>query len=77
MVNLDSYHTQAGWVWLPLEDLGIDPDEPFQVHDLLAGARYTWRGHRNFVELNPHVAPAHIFRIERRARSEHNFDYYI
>ncbi|HEX6587907.1 MAG TPA: alpha-1,4-glucan--maltose-1-phosphate maltosyltransferase [Longimicrobiales bacterium] len=77
VVNLDSYHTQAGWVWLPLEDLGIDPDEPFQVHDLLGGARYTWRGHRNFVELNPHVLPAHIFRIERRERTEHNFDYYL
>ncbi len=77
VVNLDSYHTHAGWVWLPLEELGIQPDEPFQVHDLLGGARYQWRGHRNYVELNPHVAPAHIFRIERRARSERNFDYYI
>jgi starch synthase (maltosyl-transferring) len=77
VVNLDSWQTHSGWVWVPLEELGIGPDETFQVHDLLGGARYQWRGHRNFVELNPHVAPAHIFRIERRSRSEHDFDYYL
>ena len=37
----------------------------YQVHDLLTDARYLWRGGRNYVELNPQVQPAHIFRVRR------------
>ena len=77
IVNLDAHNPHAGWVWVPLEELGIDPEEPYQVHDLLGGGRYQWRGHRNYIELNPHIVPAHVFRIERRARSERGFEYYL
>jgi len=35
------------------------------VHDLLNGARYTWRGRRNYVELDPDIQPAHIFLVCR------------
>jgi starch synthase (maltosyl-transferring) len=77
VVNLDPYHTQSGWVDLPLETLGLSPHEPYQVHDLLTDARYFWEGPRNFVELNPAVLPAHIFRVRRRVRSERDFDYYM
>jgi starch synthase (maltosyl-transferring) len=76
-VNLDPYHTQAGWVELPLDDLGIHPQQPFQVHDLLGEGRYLWNGPRNFIELNPHISPAQIFRIRRRIRSEQQFEYYM
>jgi starch synthase (maltosyl-transferring) len=65
-VNLDPYHTQAGVVELPLLELGLDPERPFEVHDLLSNARYTWRGAWNYVELNPYVAPAHIFHITQK-----------
>ena len=51
---------------LPIADWGIAPDEPYQVHDLLGDARYTWHGARNFVQLNPQVVPAHILRLRRR-----------
>jgi starch synthase (maltosyl-transferring) len=37
------------------------------VHDLLSDARYTWQGGRNFVQLDPNVVPAHVFRLRRRA----------
>ncbi len=37
----------------------------FQVHDLLSDARYLWHGARNYVELDPHVLPAHVFRVRR------------
>jgi starch synthase (maltosyl-transferring) len=37
----------------------------YQVHDLLSDARYTWRGRRNYVELDPEIQPAHIFRVRR------------
>jgi starch synthase (maltosyl-transferring) len=77
MVNLDPYNAQAGFTDLNLEALGIDPSQPFQVHDLLTEARYSWHGPRNYVELNPHVVPAHIFLVRHRVRSERDFEYYL
>jgi starch synthase (maltosyl-transferring) len=65
VVNLDPHHTQSGWICLPLESLGIKPDQPYQVHDLLNDAQYTWEGAFNYVELNPHVTPAHIFWLKQ------------
>jgi starch synthase (maltosyl-transferring) len=77
VVNVDPYHTHSGWVDLSSQQLGLGQDEAFQVHDLLTNARYLWQGHRNYVELNPHSIPAHIFRVNRRVRSERDFDYYM
>jgi len=77
VVNLDPHHTQSGWVELPLEELGLDPARPFQAHDLLSGARFLWHGARNYVALDPQQAPAHIFRLRRRVRSEQDFDYFM
>ena len=64
VVNLDYHWKQSGWVDLPLEELGLDPNLPYQVHDLLTDARYMWHGPRNYVELNPQLIPAHIFRVQ-------------
>jgi starch synthase (maltosyl-transferring) len=77
IVNLDHGHRQSGFVELPLESFGIEHDHPYQLHDLLTDARYVWQGRRNYVELNPHVCPAHIFRIRRRTHSERDFEYYF
>lgn len=63
VVNLDPMHTQSGWVLLPLHAFGIGADDPFEVHDLLADVHYTWRGEWNFVQLNPHALPAHVFAV--------------
>ena len=71
-VNLDPHNAQSGWV-----DIDLDIAQPFQVHELLSNARYTWHTHRNFVQLNPHVVPAHIFRIRRKVRSEKDFEYFL
>jgi starch synthase (maltosyl-transferring) len=68
VVNLDPRWTQSGWVTLDLE---IAPGETYEVHDLLGGARYQWAGRRNYIELNPHALPAHVFRVHRRTQSEH------
>lgn len=65
VVNLDPYYTQSGWLFLPLESLGLKPDQPYQVHDLLNDAQYTWSGAFNYVELNPQVSPAHIFWVKQ------------
>lgn len=77
VVNLDPHHRQAGWVTLPLETLGLSPQEPYQVHDLLTGTRYLWSGARNYVELDPQGLPAHIFAVRRRVRREQDFEYYL
>jgi starch synthase (maltosyl-transferring) len=70
VVNLDPRHTQSGWVELDLEGLGLDPHQPYEVHDLLSDACYLWQGVCNYVELNPQVLPAHVFRLRRRVGTE-------
>jgi len=77
VVNLDPHHTQSGIIDLDLEALDIDPQQPYQVHDLLGGAYYLWNGARNYVELNPQVMPAHIFDVRHRVRTERDFDYFM
>lgn len=77
VVNLDPHHVHAGWVELPLSALGLDPRQPYQMHDLLSGARYLWTGSKNYVEVDPRIAPAHIFRLRRRIRTERDFDYFV
>ena len=77
VINLDPHYKQSGFISLSLEDLGIDPRQPYQAHDLLTDARYLWHGTRNYVELNPETVPAHIFVIRRKVRTEHDFDYYL
>jgi starch synthase (maltosyl-transferring) len=76
IVNLDPYATQFGWVELPLAELGLDPNQPYQAHDLISNMRYSWSGAHNYVELNPYTMPVHIFVLRRRVRGEHGFEYY-
>ena len=77
VVNLSPYHTHSGWVHLDLDVLYLDMHHPFQVQDLLTNASYRWDGSRNYVELNPHSSPAHIFLVRRWLRREHDVDYYM
>ncbi len=77
VANLDPHHVQSGWVELPLDDLGLEPARPYQMHDLLSGAHFLWYGGRNYVRLDPAAAPVHIFRLRRRLRSERDFDYFM
>jgi starch synthase (maltosyl-transferring) len=77
VVALSPHYRSSGWVELPLEELGADPGLPYQMHDLLGGARFLWSGSRNYVELDPAAVPAHIFRLRRRLRTEQDFDYYL
>ena len=63
VVNLDPHNTQAGWISVALKELKLGDHEAYQVHDLLTDARYVWRGSKNFVQLDPSILPAHIFRV--------------
>jgi starch synthase (maltosyl-transferring) len=77
IVNLDPHNRHTGWIELDLSSLGVEAQKPYQVHDLLSGARFLWQGARNFIALDPTYTPAHIFRIRRRVRTEHDFDYFM
>jgi starch synthase (maltosyl-transferring) len=77
VVNLDPFHTQSGWVRVPIHSLGIDPDQPYLVHDLLGEEKYIWQGERNYVELDPQVLPANIFWVRKRLKRETDFDYFL
>ncbi|HEY7466782.1 MAG TPA: alpha-1,4-glucan--maltose-1-phosphate maltosyltransferase [Dehalococcoidia bacterium] len=63
VVNLDPHNVQSGWVRVPADDFGLQPGAPYEMVDLLDGARYTWHGEWNYVELNPHVLPGHLLLV--------------
>ncbi len=77
VVNLDPHHEHSGWIELPLEELGFNSHEAYQVHDLISDARFLWNGARNYVQLNPGVMPAHIFKVRRKLRTERDFEYFL
>ena len=61
VVNLDTRYVQSGWV-----EFGFG-GEAFEVQDLLGGGRFRWKGDKNYIELNPHALPAHVFLVQRRS----------
>jgi len=64
-VNLDPRDAQATTVTVPLHELDLAWDEPYEVEDLLTGHRYTWQGPRNYVRLSPLEEPGHVLRLLR------------
>ncbi|MDR6561704.1 MULTISPECIES: alpha-1,4-glucan--maltose-1-phosphate maltosyltransferase [unclassified Arcicella] len=64
IVNLDGHNRQGGTVRIPLNLIQKYPDQEYIVHDLITGAKYVWRGEYNYIDLDPHVMPMHLFRIE-------------
>jgi starch synthase (maltosyl-transferring) len=64
VVNLDPVNKQMGWVDVVLKEFRLAAGESYEMNDLLTDKKYTWQGNRNYVELNPGVLPAHIFRVE-------------
>jgi len=63
--NLDPFGRHATLVDVPIDELGIAPDAPYRMRELLSDAVYEWRGPRGFIDLDPQVAPAQIFHLER------------
>jgi starch synthase (maltosyl-transferring) len=76
-VNLDPYQSHDAYIHVPVEEFGWMDGDTYQVHDLLTGERYLWRGSRNYVLLNPQTKPAHVFRVRRWLSREQDFDYYL
>jgi starch synthase (maltosyl-transferring) len=69
-VNTDPHRPHETMVHVPIDSLGLRPDEPYVVHDLLTGAHYLWRGVRNYVRLDPAEQPGHVLRLERSRGTE-------
>ncbi len=65
VVNLDPFQAHHSVIDVPLELFGQSEGQPYEMHDLLDDAHYTWNGRRNYVELDPATRPAHIFRMRR------------
>lgn len=64
VVSLNSTYTQIGTTSLHLPTLGLDWSDRFSVTDEITGADYHW-GEFNYVELDPHREPAHVFSVHR------------
>ncbi len=65
VVNLDPHRKQHSFIDVPVDQFGSIEGDNYQMHDLLSGQRYIWHGRRNYVELDPEIQPAHIFRVRR------------
>ena len=64
-VNLDPFRARACLVDVPLDALGLAPDQPYRMREQFSDAAYEWRGPRGYVELDPQREPAQIFVLER------------
>ena len=64
-VNLDPFEPHQAQVRLPLQELGIGLEGPFQVHELITDQRHLWRGPMQTIRLDPAAEPAAIFRVSR------------
>ena len=76
-VNLNPFQAQPARLTIPLADLGIAPDETYQMHDLLTDHRDLVIGDTYSIRLDPHTEPAAIFAIRRWTRREQDFDYFL
>jgi starch synthase (maltosyl-transferring) len=64
-VSLDPSRERAGWVDVPLRELGIAEDRPYAMHEQFTDTWYEWRGPGGYVVLSPDREPAQIFVLHR------------
>jgi starch synthase (maltosyl-transferring) len=62
--TVNPHEWQEATVTLDLDALDRDWDSGFTVRDLLSGEEYRW-GEHNYVRLDPHSRPAHVFHVSR------------
>lgn len=63
VVNIDPHHKHSGWIQLPADILDVSKGQSYELLDLMDDSRYTWNKHWNYVELDPRLIPAHIFKV--------------
>ncbi len=64
VVNLDPHGARETTVKIDMPALGMDYNDTYTVHDLMTGDTYRW-GEYNYVRLDPHIQPAHVFHLRR------------
>ncbi|GAA2848613.1 alpha-1,4-glucan--maltose-1-phosphate maltosyltransferase [Streptosporangium fragile] len=69
VVNLDPHNTHEATVSLDMPALGLDWHAEFVVDDELSGESYRWR-QTNYVRLDPHIHPAHVFTLRAAAANQ-------
>jgi starch synthase (maltosyl-transferring) len=62
--TMDPNNTQSGYVQVPRDVLRLGDKVNLKLHDLVSHEQYTWTQDWNFVELNPHKLPFHLFKVE-------------
>ncbi len=63
VINVDPHSVRQTMVHLDTLVWGVEPGDPFEVEELLTGARWTWSQH-NFVRLDAFTEPAHILHVK-------------
>jgi starch synthase (maltosyl-transferring) len=63
VVSFDPFAKRSGFVNLDLDALGLGSE--LELRDLVGGASFRWSGARNYVELDPHAMPAHVFSVKK------------
>jgi starch synthase (maltosyl-transferring) len=64
-VSLEPREVVTAELEVPLERLGLSPDEGYEVEDLLTGERLRWQGARQRVEFDPAARAGYIWRVIR------------
>ena len=65
VVNLDPADRHTGFVDIDLAAIGLPEGADYDVVDELGGVTHRWSGSRNFVDLAPWSASAHVFSVHR------------
>ncbi len=76
VVNTNPHADQWGECRPDVTALGVQPGQPFDVHDLLTDDHFTWHDGPNTIGLSPAGSMAHIFRVKHAGRTEADFDTY-
>jgi starch synthase (maltosyl-transferring) len=63
VVNLDAQGVQSGFAQLPKGKLGLGDKINVKLNDLITGEQYTWTQEWNYVEINSHNLPFHLFKL--------------
>jgi len=75
-VNLSPFQVQEAHLRIPIQALGIKPDDTYQLHNLITDRRDLMIGDSYIMRLDPQVEPVAIFAVRRWTHREQEFDYF-
>jgi len=75
-LNLDPHQAHAATIELDVPGF-TDEARTFEVEEQLSFARYSWKGNKALVEIDPRTQVAMIFKVARLSRKENEFEYWI